>query len=81
MIPRGSYPAPFLGYLVLWLGSVILKSGRPKKGVGYEPLGTLPAGGTLRTCGLYISFLPGASEFDMIVKASGSKKLGLGFRV
>ena len=29
----------FLGYLVLWLGSVILKSRRPKKGVGYEPLG------------------------------------------
>ena len=32
-------PYPFLGYLVLWLGSVILKSRRPKKGVGYEPLG------------------------------------------
>ena len=29
----------FLGYLVLGLGSVILKSRRPKKGVGYEPLG------------------------------------------
>ena len=38
-LPRGSYPTPFLGYLVLWLGSVILKSRRPKKGVGYEPLG------------------------------------------
>ena len=40
-LPRGSYPTPFLGYLVLWLGSVILKSRRPKKGVGYEPLGTV----------------------------------------
>ena len=39
-VPRGSYPTPFLGYLVLWLGSVILKSRRPKKGVGYEPLGS-----------------------------------------
>ena len=29
----------FLGYLVLWLGSIILKSRRPKKGVGYEPPG------------------------------------------
>ena len=38
-LPRGSYPTPFLGYLVLWLGSVILKSRRPKKGGGYEPLG------------------------------------------
>ena len=37
-LPRGSYPTPFLGYLVLWLGPVIVKS-RPKKGVGYEPLG------------------------------------------
>ena len=38
-VPRGSYPTPFLGYLVLRLGSVILKSRRPKTGVGYEPLG------------------------------------------
>ena len=41
-LPRGSYPTPFLGYLVLWLGSVILKSRRPKKGVGYEPIGRSP---------------------------------------
>ena len=40
-IPRGSYPTPFLGCLVLWLGSVILKSRRPKKGVRYEPLGSV----------------------------------------
>ena len=40
-VPRGSYPTPFLGYLVLWLGSVILKSRRPTKGVGYEPLGSV----------------------------------------
>ena len=39
VLPRGSYPTPFLGYLVLWLGSVILKRRRPKKGVGYEPPG------------------------------------------
>ena len=26
--------ARFLGYLFLWLGSVVLKSRRPKKGVG-----------------------------------------------
>ena len=39
VLPKGSYPTPFLGYLVLWLGSVILNSRRPKKGVGYEPLG------------------------------------------
>ena len=39
VIPRGSYPTPFLGYLVLWLGSAILKSWRPKKEVRYEPLG------------------------------------------
>ena len=38
-LPRGSYPTPFLGYLVLWLGSVIFKSRHPKKGAGYEPLG------------------------------------------
>ena len=37
-VPRGSYPTPFL---VLWLGSVIVKSRRPKKGVGYEPLGII----------------------------------------
>ena len=36
----GSYPTPFLGYRVLWLGSAILESRRPKKGVGYEPLGS-----------------------------------------
>ena len=36
VLPKGSYPTPFLGYLVLWLGSVILNSRRPKKGVGYE---------------------------------------------
>ena len=29
-----------LGYLVLWLGSVILKSRRPKNGVEYEPIGS-----------------------------------------
>ena len=39
VIPRGSYPTPFLGYLVLWLGSAILKSWRPKIEVRYEPLG------------------------------------------
>ena len=39
LVPRGSYPTPFVGHLVLWLGSVILKNRRPKKGVGYEPLG------------------------------------------
>ena len=34
-------PLPFqVGYLVLWLGSAILKTRRPKKEVGYEPLGT-----------------------------------------
>ena len=38
-LPRGSYPTPFFAYLVLRLGSVILKNKRPKKGVGYEPLG------------------------------------------
>ena len=27
-----AHTLPFLGYLVLWLGSVILKSRRPKKG-------------------------------------------------
>ena len=42
-LPRGSYPTPVLGYLVLWLGSVLLKSRRPKKGVGYEPLGRIQA--------------------------------------
>ena len=36
--PRGSYPTPFLGYLALWLGSTILKSRRPKRGVGYSRL-------------------------------------------
>ena len=61
-VPRGSYPTPFLGYLVLWLGSVILKSRRPKKGVGYEPLGIATPTG-LSTCltvcrasGLKLSF-------------------------
>ena len=39
VIPRGSYPTPFLGYLVLWLGSPIWKSRYLKKGVGYEPIG------------------------------------------
>ena len=38
-LPRGSYPAPFSGYLVLWLGSVILKSRYAKKEAGYQPLG------------------------------------------
>ena len=40
-VPRGSYPTPFLGYLVLWLGSPILKSRYLKKGVGYDPIGKL----------------------------------------
>ena len=33
-----AHTLPLLGYLALWLGSVILKIRRPKKGVGYEPL-------------------------------------------
>ena len=51
-VPRGSYPTPFLGYLVLWFGSVILKSRCPKTGVGYEPLGiqlVCPVEGSLKT--------------------------------
>ena len=39
MIPRGLYPTPFLGYLVLWLGSPIWKSRYLKKRVRYDPIG------------------------------------------
>ena len=38
-LPRGSYPTPFWGDLVLWLGSVSLNIKYLKTRVGYEPLG------------------------------------------
>ena len=37
-------PSPFLGHLVLWLGSVIQKSQIHKKGVGYESTGRAKLG-------------------------------------
>ena len=46
MVTQRLIPYPFLGYLVLRLRSAILKSRRPKIGVGYEPLGTWLASNT-----------------------------------
>ena len=40
MIPRGSYPTPLLGYLVLWSRSGDRKIfSYPRKGLGNEPTG------------------------------------------
>ena len=38
-VPRGSYPTPFLGRLLFKITDPNQKTRRPKKGVGYEPLG------------------------------------------
>ena len=44
------YP-PFLGYLVLWLGSVTYKSRYPEKGGGSEPTGKAwPLAGSQVAC-------------------------------
>ena len=40
-LPVGSYHTPFLGYLILRLGSKNHKVGYPKKGVWYEPTGNV----------------------------------------
>ena len=40
-IPVASYPAPFGGYLLFYITDPNHKTRYPKKGVGYEPLGTL----------------------------------------
>ena len=39
-IPRGSYPTPVLGRLLFKITGPNHKTRYPKKGVGYEPLGT-----------------------------------------
>ena len=38
-VPRGSYPAPFLGRLLFKITDPNHKTRYPKKGLGYEPLG------------------------------------------
>ena len=40
-LPRGSYPTPFLGRLLFKITDPNHKTRYPKKGVGYEPLGTV----------------------------------------
>ena len=67
-VPR-LLPCAGPGYLVLWLGSVILKSRYPKKGVGYEPLGRF----------LSNYWVPNPDPREDL--ESSSPNLGLGFRV
>ena len=43
ILPRGSYPTPFLGRLLFEITDPNHKTRYPKKGVGYEPLG-IPRG-------------------------------------
>ena len=38
-VPIGSYPTPFLRYLLFYIGDPNHKPRKPKKGVGYDPLG------------------------------------------
>ena len=45
IIPVGSYPTPFLGYLLFYVTDPNHKTRYPKKGVGYEPLGGVCFGG------------------------------------
>ena len=40
-LPVGSYPSPFLGYLLFYITDPNHKTRYPKKGVGYEPPGTV----------------------------------------
>ena len=40
-LPVGSYPTPFLGYLLFYTTDPNHKTMYPKKGLGYEPLGTV----------------------------------------
>ena len=40
-LPRGSYPTPFLGHLLLKITDPNHKTRYPKKGLGYEPLGRM----------------------------------------
>ena len=37
-LPVGSYPTPFLGYLLFYTTNPNHKTRYPRKGVGYEPL-------------------------------------------
>ena len=48
LIPRGSYPTPFLGRLLFKITDPNHKTRYPKKGVGYEPLGRALGGPLLR---------------------------------
>ena len=47
ILPRGSYPTPVLGRLLFKITDSNHKTRYPKKGVGYEPLGTLRGAGSL----------------------------------
>ena len=42
LLSVGSYPSPFLGYLLFYITDPSHKSRYPQKGVGYEPLGKAP---------------------------------------
>ena len=46
--PVGSYPTPFLGYLLFYTTDPNHRTRCPKKGVGYEPLGRLEVPGLFR---------------------------------
>ena len=43
VVPVGSYPTPFLGYILFYIGDPNHKTRYPKKG-GYEPLGNVEFG-------------------------------------
>ena len=51
-IPRGSYPTLFLGRLPFKITDPNQKTRRPKKGVGYEPVGKNQTVGALGLSGL-----------------------------
>ena len=46
--PRGSYPTPFLGRLLFKIAGPNHKTRYPKKGVGYEPLGSVKVSNSFR---------------------------------
>ena len=78
-VPMGSYPTPFLRYLLFYIGDPNHKTRYPKKGVGYDPLGkpqSLPQG-------LSTSQLPIMAVQGNTIGGRGVARMydvGLGFR-
>ena len=84
--PRGSYPTPFLGRLLFKITDPKHKTRYPKKGVGYEPPGTVLLRFRLLGfqllglyCGAWVQFT-GALGLGRLKEVSIGFQ-GLGFRV